>query len=124
MRRRKAKTPKRQHPPAKGAPGRRSATTGQETETARIVRERDEALEREKATAEVLRVISSSPGELEPVFQAMLENATRICAAKFGNLLLYDGKNFRVTAMYGAPPAWAELRRRNPVPSSHPAATL
>ena len=74
-----------------------------------------EALEQQTATSEVLRVISSSPGELEPVFQAMLENATRICAAKFGNLLLYEGGAFRIAAMHGAPPAWSELRRRVPV---------
>ena len=78
-------------------------------------RELSEALEQQTATSEVLRVISSSPGELEPVFQAMLENATRICDAKFGNLLLYEGTAFRVAAMHGAPPAWAELRRRDPI---------
>jgi GAF domain-containing protein len=74
-----------------------------------------EALEQQTATSEVLRVISSSPGELEPVFKAMLENAVRICEAKFGNLLLYDGNAFRMAAMHGAPPAWDELRRREPV---------
>jgi GAF domain-containing protein len=78
-------------------------------------RELSEALEQQTATAEVLRVISSSPGELKPVFQAMLENATRICEAKFGNLLLYDGDAFRFVAMHGAPPAWDALRRRDPV---------
>ena len=67
-------------------------------------------------------VISSSPGELEPVFEAMLANATRICEAKFGNLLLYDGDAFRLAALHGAPPAYAELRRRNPV--SAPARTI
>jgi hypothetical protein len=74
-----------------------------------------EALEQQTATSEVLQVISSSPGELEPVFLAMLENATRICEATFGNLLLSAGSAFRVAAMHGAPRAWDELRRRDPV---------
>ena len=74
-----------------------------------------EALEQQAATSEVLQVISSSPGALEPVFQAMLEKATRVCEAKFGNLLLYDGKTFRRVALYNAPPAWAALSRRDPV---------
>jgi signal transduction histidine kinase len=78
-------------------------------------RELTEALEQQTATSEVLRVISSSPGELEPVFEALLENAVRICEARFGNLLLYDGAAFRVAAMHGAPLAWDDLRRRDPV---------
>src|SRR5262245_12908709 len=73
-----------------------------------------DALEQQTATSEVLGVISSSPGDLEPVFQTMLANATRICEAKFGNLLLYEGGVFRRAALYNAPPAWAELWRREP----------
>src|SRR5262249_51329152 len=65
-----------------------------------------ESLQQQTATSEVLQVISSSPGELEPVFQAILENTTRICEASFGNLLLYDGSAFRMAGMHGAPPAW------------------
>jgi GAF domain-containing protein len=80
-----------------------------------LTRERDEALEQQTATSEVLRVISSSRGGLEPVFQAVLANATRLCEAKFGNLFLYDGHAFRTAALYGAPPAWAEARQRDPV---------
>src|SRR5262249_48185927 len=68
-------------------------------------RELSEALEQQTATSEVLRIISSSPGEVEPVFQAMLENATRICEAKFGSLYLYDGENYRTAALHNAPPA-------------------
>jgi GAF domain-containing protein len=78
-------------------------------------RELSESLKQQTATSEVLQVISSSPGDLEPVFQVMLENATRICEASFGNLLLYDGSAFRMAAMHGAPPAWDALRRREPV---------
>jgi len=60
-----------------------------------------ESLEQQTATSEVLRVISSSPGELEPVFRAMLENATRICEAKFGSLFRFDGEKFHFTAEVG-----------------------
>ena len=71
-----------------------------------------ESLEQQTATAEVLSVISKSPGELEPVFQAMLENATRICEAKFGTMYFREGDGFRAVAMHGAPPAYVELRLR------------
>ena len=81
-------------------------------ENTRLLSELRESLQQQTATSEVLKVISSSPGELEPVFSAMLENATRICEAKFGNLFLYEGGVFRTAALYGAPPAWAEARRR------------
>ena len=74
-----------------------------------------EALEQQTATSEVLGVISSSPGELEPVFQAMLANATRICEAKFGAMYLFEGDAFRAVALHGGPPSFVEARRRNPV---------
>jgi GAF domain-containing protein len=69
-----------------------------------------ESLEQQTATSEVLKVISSTPGELEPVFQTMLENATRICGANFGTLNLYDGDSFSTVALYNVPPAFAESR--------------
>src|SRR5262249_14211597 len=72
-------------------------------------RELSEAREQQTATSEGLRIISSSPGKLEPVFEAVLANAVRICQAKFGNLLLYDGNAFRMAAILKAPPAFAEF---------------
>src|SRR5262249_24858337 len=77
-------------------------------------RELSESLEQQTATSEVLRVISSSPGELEPVFQAMLENATRLCEAPFGNLFLREGDAFRAAAVH-APPTTVEWYRRESV---------
>src|SRR5712691_11830006 len=87
-------------------------------------RELTEALEQQTATSEVLQVISSSPGELQPVFEAMLANATRICEAKFGTLYLRDGDAFRTVALYGVPPEFAEERRRNPFFHATPGTAL
>ncbi len=87
-------------------------------------RELAELLEQQTATSEVLRVISSSPGELEPVFEAMLANAVRICEASFGNLLLYDGTVFRHVALHNAPKTWAVQQQRNPVPPRRSARVL
>ena len=74
-----------------------------------------ESLEQQTATSEVLKVISSSPGELQPVFQSLLENATRICGAKFGALWLREGELFRAVAVHGAPQAYRELLFREPI---------
>jgi signal transduction histidine kinase len=83
-----------------------------------------EALEQQTATSEVLQVISSFPGDLEPVFQSMLENATRICDAQFGNLYLCEGDAFRIVAMHGAAPAYAEARKHNPLVRPPPDSAL
>src|SRR5262249_26867649 len=69
-----------------------------------------EPLEQQTATSQVLQIISSSPGELEPVFDSMLTNATRLCGAKFGTLYLRDGEGLRIVAMHNAPPAYAKAR--------------
>jgi len=78
-------------------------------------RELEEAREEQAAAAEVLRVISSSPGDLQPVFQAMLENAVRICEAKFGTLFLRDVDVFRAVATHNAPPSYVEALARAPI---------
>jgi signal transduction histidine kinase/CheY-like chemotaxis protein len=77
--------------------------------------ELSESLEQQTATSEVLRVISSSPGDLKPVFDTMLANATRLCEAKFGFLWLSEGDGFRAVALHGVPPALAEDYEREPV---------
>ena len=77
-------------------------------------RELSESLEQQTATSEVLKVISSSPGELEPVFEAMLANAVRICEARFGTLTLYDGDTFRNVALHNVPPAYTDIRLQEP----------
>jgi hypothetical protein len=102
--------------------GRKGHSTGAEASTRvhapradlekQLRRELAEAREEQTATSEVLRVISSSPGELKPVFQAMLENATRICEAKFGILFRYEGGVFHPAAMANVPAAFADFLDR------------
>ena len=100
---------------SKAVVGRSSSAVSQETKVAVLTRERDEALEQQKATAEVLRVISASPGDLEPVFQAILENALRICEAKFGTLYLCEGGALRAVAdTQRAPLAYIKARKQKP----------
>jgi two-component system NtrC family sensor kinase len=108
-RRRKVAQRRRNVPKAEQPQG--FSATGQETEVARLIRERDEALNQLSATSDVLRVISSSPGELEPVFQAMLANAMRICEAKFGSMFEFASGAFRALWSLGVPPALAEYNR-------------
>jgi GAF domain-containing protein len=85
-------------------------------ENARLLSELRESLERQTATSNVLEVISSSPGDLTPVFAALLDNAARVCDAKMGMLVLAEGEGqFRVAAMHGAPPQLIERRTSEPV---------
>src|SRR5262245_9436059 len=84
-------------------------------ENTRLLSELRESLQQQTATSDVLKVISSSPGELKPVFSAMLENAVRICGARFGNLALYDGSKMRMAAMHNAPSEYEQMRRSDPV---------
>ena len=110
-RQRKTENPKRST--TSNAAGRTTSSVADLQERLeRQAREIEDAREERAAISEVLRVISSSPGDSQPVFAAMLENAVRICGAKFGNLWLYDGESFRIDATYGAPPAYVEYLRR------------
>ena len=114
-RRRKATKPKRRNAPKGARPPKHTAADANE-KIALLEQRLNDALEQQSATYEVLRVISSSPGKLSPVFSAMLDNAARVCEAKLGILALYEGNGkFRVAAMHGAPPELAEKRTREPV---------
>jgi transcriptional regulator with GAF, ATPase, and Fis domain len=110
---RKAQEPKHRNAP-KAVPRSNLPPTSEETEVVRLTRELNEAREQQTATSDVLRAISSSGGELGPVFQAMLENATRLCEAKFGVLWRVDGETFHTAATQGLPPALAKYLERGP----------
>ena len=108
-RRRKTPEPKRRNAP-KAAPRPNASHSEKETEVVRLARELNEALERQTATSEVLNVISGSSGELDPVFNAILQNAARICQAQFGILNLYDGTAYRTVALHNAPQNFARTK--------------
>jgi two-component system, NtrC family, sensor kinase len=91
-----------------------STASIQDGEVARLARELNEAREQQTATSEVLRVISSFPGNLEPVFASTLENAVHLCDAKFGGIFRVDGDTMRLAAMHNIPAAYAEARRFTP----------
>jgi len=119
--RRRAKTgsnaTQRRRKAPNSARNRKSSAVRQESNVARLNRELREAREQQAATSEVLGVISSSPGELGPVFAAILENATRICGGRLANLFLYSKREhaFRLAAQRNAPAAYAERWAKNPV---------
>src|SRR5438105_926281 len=92
---------------------------GLENKVEQRTRELSESLEQQTATSEVLRVISSSPGDLQPVFEIMLANATRLCEAKFGNLFLREGDAFRAVAVHAGPAAFVEWLERDPLIRIH-----
>jgi two-component system, NtrC family, sensor kinase len=101
---------------ARTPPSRRTSAADLRKQLDRRTRERDEALLRETANSEILRLISKSPGDRELVFRSILENATRICEANFGVLHLYEGGGFRVGATHNAPSAFAEaMAQREPI---------
>src|SRR6516162_5424527 len=109
----------------KGAKSGRATTGARKAppKTVELQKQLADALERQTASSEVLRIISSSPGELAPVFQAILKHAIRICEAKFGHLVLLDGSRFWVAAEANMPEKLAEFFRRQgpfePTPGSH-----
>ena len=88
---------------------RRASSSGNlEAKIARLTHDLSEAREQQTATAEVLKLIGNTAGDLKPVFDAILENATRICEAKFGSMLLREGNAYRRVALHNAPPKFAK----------------
>jgi GAF domain-containing protein len=101
---------------SKAARSRRPSVLSKDTDVTRLARERDDAVEQLSATSEVLKLISSSPGDLQAVFAAILANAVRICDAKFGMLMLHSKSegSFDARVMVGAPPALVDALLQKP----------
>jgi signal transduction histidine kinase len=108
-------------PASKAARNRHASASSQITKVVRLTQERDEALDQLSAASEVLNVISASPGDLKPVFDTILENATRLCDAAFGVLWSYDGEQFHAAALQACPESFAAFARE-PLPVADSAA--
>jgi hypothetical protein len=120
MRRPARAEPKRAkpRPQKRGGLGNQSAADHKtQSDVAQLTRERDEALERERATADVLRVISSSPGDIQPVFDTIVTRAARLCKARYCWVFRFDGKLIHFVAEHGlSPEDTEEIRSRYPIP--------
>jgi signal transduction histidine kinase len=115
--------PKRNDAPTTARRGDPSQLADLQEQLKDQARELKEARDERAASAEVLRVIADARGDLEPVFAAVLANATRLCEAKFGTLYLCEGEGFRAVAMHNAPPAYVEARTRTRIVHPHPQST-
>ena len=112
----RAKTPR---PAGKEPAAHSSVDPAQEQLVERLKRERDEAVELQAASAEILEIIGSSPGDMKPVFEAMLGKALRICDAKFGHILLYGSERFHAVHLHDVPPSYrAFWDRHGPIQPS------
>ena len=121
---RRRKPPKPEHHNApKTAPRSKPSPSSQGRLVARLTHELRETTEQHTATSEILRVISSSPSDLQPVFQAMLKNAVRLCDAKFGNIYRWDGDALHLVATQNVPAAFVQVRGRSPLRPSPPTPT-
>src|ERR1700728_4021855 len=107
------KTPKRRNG-RKAVRDRKSGATGKDTKIAQLTRELNEALAQQQGTSEAPRAISSSSGDLHPVFAAILANAVAVCDADNGAINRWDGDALHLVATHNMPPAFTELRGRSP----------
>ena len=116
MKKRRRATRKAKRPSAPKVSGRgKPSSANADAKIALLKRERDEALEQQTAISEILRIIARAPGDLKPVFEAMLASAMRICEAQLGNLWLYDGDFYQVQTMRGAPQMLVEQWSKGPL---------